>query len=111
MAVNIRLYIDENLNPEIANQLRLRGVDAASVRDLALLGESDNNHLIHAVGMGRVLVTSDTDFLTLGSGEIEHDGIIFGVQEDHSIGDWVKGLELICFVYDANDMKNHIEFL
>jgi len=107
----ISLYIDENLTPEIANQLRLRGIDAVSVRDLGLLGDSDDNHLATATAKSRVLVTSDTDFLVLESQGIEHAGIIFGVQEDHSLGDWVKGLELICFVYEAEDMKNRVEFM
>ena len=111
MATSIRLYMDENLSPEIANQLRLRGVDAISVRDLDLLGDSDQNHLVRALEMERVLVTSDADFLVVSATQIEHAGIIFGKQEDHSLGDWVKGLELICFVYDAEDMKNHVEFL
>ena len=111
MATNIRLYLDENLSPEIAKQLRLRGVDAVSVRDLDLLGDSDSNHLTRAFEMGRVLVTSDADFLIMSATQIEHAGIIFGKQEDHSIGDWVKGLELISCVYSANDMKNHVEFL
>ena len=111
MAASIRLYIDENLNPEIAVQRRLRGVDAISVRDLGLLGDTDDNHLKRAVALERVLVTSDTDFLIMASTGIDHTGIIFGSQEDHSVGDWVKGLELICFVYDTEDMKNHIEFM
>ena len=111
MATSIRLYTDENLSPEIANQLRLRGIDAVSVRDLDLLGDSDKNHLIQALRMGRVLVTSDADFLILSATQIEHAGIVFGKQEDHSIGDWVKGLELLCFVYEADEMKNHVEFL
>jgi hypothetical protein len=111
LATSLRLYIDENLSPEIASQLRLRGVDALSVRDLDRLGDTDDNHLKRAIAMDRVLVTSDTDFLIASSSGVEHNGIIFGVQEDHSIGDWVKGLELICFVYDMNDMKNRVEFL
>ena len=111
MAISIRLYMDENISPEIANQLRLRGIDAISVRDLNLLGDSDENHLTRAIEMGRVLVTSDADFLILSAAQLEHTGIIFGEQEAHSLGDWVKGLELICFVYNADDMKNHVEFL
>lgn len=111
MATSIRLYMDENLSPEIANQLRLRGIDVVSVRDLGLLGDSDENHLVRALEMGRVLVTCDADFLIMSATQIEHAGIIFGKQEDHSLGDWVKGLELICFVYNADDMKNHVEFL
>lgn len=111
MATSIRLYIDENLSPEIANQLRLRGIDAISVRDLNLLGDSDTYHLVRALRLGRVLVTSDTDFLMMSATQSEHAGIIFGKQETHAIGDWVKGLELICFVYNADEMKNHVEFL
>ncbi len=103
--------MDENLSPELANQLRLRGIDAVSVRDLNLLGDSDENHLTRALEMGRVLVTSDADFLIMSATQVEHAGIIFGKQEDHSLGDWVKGLELICFIYNAEEMKNHVEFL
>ena len=98
MPSSLNLYIDENLNPEIAVQLRLRSIDAVSVRDLGLLGDTDNNHLRRAVASGRVLVTTDTDFLIMASTEVEHTGIIFGAHEDHSIGDWVKELELICFI-------------
>jgi predicted nuclease of predicted toxin-antitoxin system len=111
LATSLSLYIDENLSPEIANQLGLRGIDAISVRDLDLLGDSDVNHLTQAIVMGRTLVTSDADFLILAATGIDHPGIIFGAQEDHSIGDWVKGLELICFVYNAEDMKNRVEFM
>lgn len=57
------------------------------------------------------LVTADTDFLVMASTGIEHAGLIFGAQEDHSLGDWVKGLELICFVFGAEDMRNRVEFL
>ncbi|MCA0455578.1 MAG: DUF5615 family PIN-like protein [Chloroflexi bacterium] len=111
MPSSIRLYVDENLSPEIARQLKLRGVDAVSVRDLDLLGETDDNHFVRASKMGRVLVTSDEDFLIMTSTQSEHAGIIYGKQQAHSIGDWVKGLELICFVYNADDMKNRVEFL
>jgi hypothetical protein len=86
-------------------------VDVVSVRDLGLLGDTDDNHLSHAFTLGRVLVTTDTDFLIMASAGIEHAGIIFGAQEDHSVGDWVKELELICFVYEPEDMRNRVEFI
>jgi len=88
----IRLYLDENLSPKIAEQLKLRGIDAVSVRDLGRLGESDESHLERATRLGRVLVTSDVDFLRLAAEGIDHAGIVFGVQADHSLGDWVKKL-------------------
>ena len=87
MEVGIRLYLDENLSPKIAEQLMLRGIDAVSVRDLGTLGDSDSNHLERANKLERVLVTSDVDFLRFAAESIEHAGIVFGVQGDHSIGD------------------------
>jgi hypothetical protein len=107
----ISLYIDENLTPKIAAQLRSRGIDALSVRDLGLLGDKDANHLRRATVMGRVLVTTDKDFLRLSAENPDHAGIIFGIQEDHSIGDWVTGLELICIVYTAEEITGRVEYL
>ncbi|MCC6614908.1 MAG: DUF5615 family PIN-like protein [Anaerolineae bacterium] len=111
MAAAVKLYLDENLSPKIAEQLRVRGIDAVSAHDLGRLGDSDQEHLERAIAEGRSIATSDIDFLQMAATGIEHTGIIFGSQEDHSLGDWVKGLELICFVYTPEDMKNHVEYL
>jgi len=107
----IRLYLDENLNPRIAEQLRMRGVDAVSARDLGVLGDEDIDHLKRATDMDRVLVTTDQDFLRLAAQGIEFAGVIFGIQENHSLGDWVNSLELICFVYEPDEMTNHVEYI
>ena len=111
MEVAISLYLDENLSPKIAHQLRLRGIDAVCVRDLGHLGDEDSNHLDRAARLNRVLVTTDVDFLQMAQAGRPHAGIIFGIQQNHTIGDWVKSLELICFVYTATDMQNHVEYL
>lgn len=111
MEADIRLYLDENLSPKIAEQLKLRGIDAVSVRELGKLGGSDESHLERATRLGRVLVTSDVDFLRFASEGINHAGIVFGAQADHSMGDWVKKLELICFVYSPAELENHVEYL
>ncbi len=107
----LKLYIDENLSPAIAEQLRGRGVDAISVRDMGLLGDTDVNHLRRAVALGRTLVTSDADFFSLLGEVSEHTGIIYGAQRRHSVGDWVTKLELISFVYSEEEMRNRIEYL
>jgi predicted nuclease of predicted toxin-antitoxin system len=111
LAAAISLYLDENLTPKIAVQLRKRGVDIISVHELGLTGDSDENHLQRATEMKRVLVTADTDFLVMAAEGTSHAGIIFGVQENLSIGDWVNGLELIAAVYTAEEMLNHVEYL
>lgn len=111
MEAAISLYLDENLSPTIATQLKRRGIDAVTVRDLGLLGDTDENHLTRATNMGRVLATCDTDFLVMATDGVEHAGIVFGIQENTSMGDWVKGLELICSVYSPQNMVNHVEYL
>jgi hypothetical protein len=103
--------LDENLSPKIAAHLKLRGIDAISVRDLKRLGDSDENHLERATRLGRVLVTSDVDFLRFAAEGINHAGIVFGIQATHSIGDWVKKLEVVCFVYSSTEFENHVEYL
>jgi hypothetical protein len=103
--------LDENLSPKIAEQLQRRGIDAVCVRELNLLGDADENHLERATEMGRVLVTTDVDFLRLAAAGVSHAGIIFGSQQDHTLGDWVKNLELICFIYGSQDMMNHVEYV
>jgi predicted nuclease of predicted toxin-antitoxin system len=109
--VAVRLYLDENVDPVVAKQLRQRGIDALCARDIGALGETDPQQLQRAIDMGRAIVTADVDFLILASQIDSHTGIIFGNQQTHSIGDWVTALETLCLVYEPNDMLNHVEFL
>lgn len=111
LAADIRFYLDENVQVAIAEQMERRGVRVYTVRGLELRGDSDINHLKRATEMGCVLCTYDDDYLKLAASGIEHAGIIYGRQAKHTIGDWIRGLELICKVYTAEDMKNHVEYL
>jgi hypothetical protein len=108
---DIRLCFDESVEVEVAEQMRRRGIDAVTVRDLGWLGDKDINHLQRASETGRILCTYDTDFLRLAAEGIEHSGIVFGFHDRTTYGDWVRGLELICGAMTADDMKNHIEYL
>jgi predicted nuclease of predicted toxin-antitoxin system len=45
LASAVRLYFDENVQVAVAEQMRERGIEAVTVRDLGLLGDSDENHL------------------------------------------------------------------
>ena len=105
--IQIRFYIDENLSPEIVKQLRMHGIDVIR----GPLGADDPRHLERATGMGRVLCTSDDDFIKLAAQGIEHAGIIWGEQADHSIGDWVKYLQLVYAVQSADEMVNSINYV
>jgi predicted nuclease of predicted toxin-antitoxin system len=107
---DIRLYFDEGVQVAVAEQMRHRGIDVVSARDLGSLGDEDINHLQRASAMGRVVCTFDYDFLRLHGQGIRHAGIIIARHFDTTIGDWVRGLELICGAMTADDMKNHIEY-
>jgi len=107
----LRFYLDENMSIAIADQLKQRGIDAVTVRDLGRLGDTDDNHLLRATNMGYVLCTNDTDYVELATQGSQHAGIIIGQQEKHRVGDWVKGLTLYHAVYTADDMINRLEYL
>lgn len=108
---NIRFYLDENVPIAIAVQLKRRGIEALTVRDLDLLGDTDENHLQRATAMECVLCTHDADYIDLATSGYEHTGIIFGQQHKHGIGDWVKFLELVYEVYTLEEMAGRIEYV
>jgi hypothetical protein len=107
----IRLYFDENVEIAVAEQIQAHGIEAVTVRDLARLGDTDENRLARATQMGHVLCTCDQDYLRLAAEGVEHAGIIFAQDRTTTIGDWLRRLELICGVLTAEDMKNHVEYL
>ncbi len=107
----LSFYLDENLEIAIGEQLQMRGIDAVTVRDLQLLGDSDINHLHRASQMQRVLCTYDQDYLILSNQGIPHFGIVFGQRTKHQIGDWINHLVLMRNVYNVDDMQNRIEYL
>ena len=53
-AKDLRFYLDENMPVEIAKQLKSRGIDVVTARELGALGDSDEKHLRRAAEMGRV---------------------------------------------------------
>jgi hypothetical protein len=95
----------------IADQLVTRGIDAVTVRDLGLLGDEDINHLEKATALGRVMCTHDTDYVDLAVQGIQHCGIVIGKHGLLGIGDWVKFLELVHGVYNAEEMFNRVEYV
>lgn len=112
MAENrLRFYLDENVEIDLAQQLRLRKIEAVTVRELDLLGKDDLFHLQNATQMGYVLCTYDSDYVQLAYQGIEHAGILFGIWNKHNIGDWVRVIEFIYEILAPADMQNQIEFL
>ena len=77
----MKVYLDENLSPEIARLLRDRGIDAVSAHEVGRHQVADRAQLALATADGRAVVTRDVvDFLFLSAQMIaantEHAGII-----------------------------------
>lgn len=88
------LYCDESIWIPVADGLRRRGWTVHTVRDEGRLGDTDREHLSHAVENDWLLVTFDDDFLSLAEGSgLEHAGIIFVEQAGRDIGGVVKAID------------------
>ncbi len=107
----IRFYLDENVPVVIAAELKKRGIDAVTVRDLGLLGDDDLSHLRWAAEQGRILCTYDKDYTRLAKQGIEHKGIVFISGKRRAIGVLVKRLEQVYLTYTRDDMRNKVEYL
>ena len=86
MPTSIRLYLDENVNPEVAEWLIEAGIDALTAREAGMLGASDEEHLVFAAESGRVLFTHDFhDFPSIASdwasARRQHCGILIAHQD------------------------------
>lgn len=99
------------MSPTIAEQLRLWDIDAVTVRDLALLGDTDENHLERATAMGRVFCTHDTDFLIMAGESTDHAGIAFAEQYGASIGGWVRSLRKLHAEATTEAMVGQVKYL
>lgn len=76
--VNVKLLLDENISPKVAEILRREnGIDAVHVRDRGGLGTLDHEVLDLAFGEDRILVTSNVaDFVELARARDLHAGIV-----------------------------------
>jgi predicted nuclease of predicted toxin-antitoxin system len=75
--VNLKLLLDENISPKVAEALRQDGIDACSVRDRGLLQATDHEVLERAYTEDRILVTKNVgDFEKLASAREFHAGIV-----------------------------------
>ncbi len=106
----IRFYLDESVNVAVIAGLKRRGVHVSSARDAGNRGLSDLEQLEYAANNNFVIVTHDDDFISMASKK-KHSGIVYTHQQKYSIGDFIRNLKLLWDIVEAEEMKNHIEFL
>lgn len=108
----MKIYADENIEYSVIEGLRRRGIEVISARELGYSGKPDGFHIKKAFEMNAVILTHDVDFLIMADRqEINHKGIIFSHSVKVSVGQCIRGVELVTNILTEEDMENHIEFL
>ena len=91
-----------------------RNIDLVTTANEGFLGASDERQLAHAITLGRVVVTSDQDFLRLAQAHVEtasfFPGVIF-ILPATPVGEAVRAIVLVALILDAADMVNRIEWV
>jgi len=77
----VKLLLDEDLSPRIAQALRKLGIDAVSVHEVGRQGLSDREQLEYAVSEKRCLVTRNRDDYLILTRELfdrsePHEGVL-----------------------------------
>lgn len=77
----MKVYLDEDLSPSIAELLRHRGLDATSAQEVGNTQLDDRSQLEYATREGRAIVTANVvDFIQLAREAVatntEHGGIV-----------------------------------
>ena len=107
----LRFYVDEKMDPEIAGQLRRRGLDVLAARDVSLLSVSDGVQLRYAAAQGRLLCTKGTGFADPANWEIDHFGIAYFPNANLGIGYAVNALQELHRNETAESMENRLVYL
>ncbi|MCY3778724.1 MAG: DUF5615 family PIN-like protein [Chloroflexi bacterium] len=107
----LRYYLDENMDPDISEQMRRHGVDALAARDVGLLQVSDGVQLRYTATRGHVFCTKDSDFADPANWVVKHDGIALFPGRSVSIGYAVNALLELYRNETAESMKNSLRYL
>ena len=98
--MSLRLFVEEDVSPSVAAELRKRQVDALSVHGVNRTGLSDEDQLAFAPSQGHVPVTQNrADFQALGSAwraqGRSHAGIVWGNERTvprRDVGNLIRAL-------------------
>lgn len=107
---HIKFYTDENVSKAVVKGLRTRGVDMLTCQESGMLSTTDAEQLEYATQNDRVVFTHDTDFLKIHAKGIEHAGIVY-TSNQKDVGENIRNLKLIHDVMDAEEMRNHVEYI
>ena len=111
MADRIRFFLDQHQSNALAAGLRAPGIDVLTAHEAGRCGLPDADQLAFATAEGRVIVTFDTDFLTLHGAGVSHARIAWCPATKYPVGQLIDTLVLVHGVLTADEMVNNVEYL
>ena len=112
--IPIKIYLDEDVHPRIADALRLRGWEAVTTIDAKRQGTTDREQLqFAAAGRYTIISYNVADFARLHYEVIEagdhHSGIILATQADPT----ANARALLAFVstFSVEDVRDELLYL
>ncbi|MCY4070364.1 MAG: DUF5615 family PIN-like protein [Chloroflexi bacterium] len=106
----VKFFMDENMPPAVAEQLRIGGIDVSSLHALEIFSEGDPNLLELATAESRVICTRDADYVRMARAGAQHAGIVFFEKGQRNIGYIVRSLRHIADERTSAEMRNLVEF-
>ena len=110
----LQYYFDHHVPRAIAEGVRQRGVDVLTAAEDGTHTWQDVDLLERAAALGRVLFTYDQDFLMEAAHRQQHNipfaGIIWASGR-HSVGRYIRELELIAKVSSPADLAGRVEHI
>jgi len=107
--------MDQHVQMQISEGLRKRGVDVLTAYEDGHSETEDEDLLVRATKLQRILFSEDSDFLIIGNRwqQDRHNfaGIIYAHQLNITIGQAVRDLKLMAEVLEPEDMRNKVEFI
>jgi hypothetical protein len=113
--VSVALYMDHHVPAAVTAGLRRREVDVLTAYEDGMAEAADETLLQRATALGRSVFTQDEDLLVIAS-QWQHisrffAGVVFGSQEELSIGQAIEWLELIAKTSEPGQMHNAVQFI
>ena len=105
----LALLCDEHIPFPVIDGLSRRGIDVTTVQESGMRGTLDQLILEAARQQGRVVYTNDADFLRHHALGINHSGIIYHHTLDHSVGEAIRRVSLVCEVFSPEDMMGRVQ--
>lgn len=90
--------------------MRRRGLDVTTTVEAGLRSAPDADHLSYARENRRVILTFDSDFLSLAQSGVPHAGIVYCAANTWTIRQIIEFLLLLDACLTEDDMRNHVEF-